>query len=84
MESLRLDEKTMRQKWLITTREGVSFDDIQQRTQHASQLALVGEPIPMEQDEYVFEVLGPADLDKTLRTDDWVLSIYPSSRMSRY
>ena len=68
--------------WLVTTRNSAVLGDIHQRLRNGPSLVRqIGDPVPMGENEVVFEVEGPDDLDRKLKRDKTILGVHPSSPM---
>ena len=71
--------------WLITTKTDVDLEQL------LAKLAVFGcemmddaAPIPLGENEQVFEITGPDDLTEKITGDDSILDIYPNSELTLF
>ncbi|MDI1478908.1 hypothetical protein [Polyangium sp. y55x31] len=69
-------------KWLVTTRAHVTAEELQAALSPNATVDRSEPPIPLGEDEKVYVVLGPADLDRSLALTADVLGISPVSPMT--
>jgi hypothetical protein len=72
-------------KWLLTVSSDVDADAAAARLEEVGATVEYG-PVPMDQDDQVLEVDGPADLPSRLAAEGepWVKQVSPNSEQSLY
>ena len=66
-------------KWLVTTRAHVTAEELEAALSPGATVDRSEPPIPLGEDEQVYVVLGPDDLDRRLALTADVLGISPIS-----
>jgi hypothetical protein len=71
-------------EWLITTKANANLKELEARLAEWGCERTGLRPIPLDDDEQVIEVSGPADLPRKVQGEDPIIKISPSSPMTLY
>jgi len=71
-------------KWLITTKANANLEELEGKLTEWGCEPTGLPPIPLDDDEQVIEVSGPANLPRKVPDEDPIIKVSPSSPMTLY